>query len=385
MASISGNHDALLVRVDWNVPISEGKVLDDSRIVETIPTLRQLLQHTKRLVVLTHLGRPKGKIDPEYSLTKLLPCIKKLLPFVNIRCAADLEDIKSSDEGVILLENIRFWSGEEENSKEFAKTLASLGSAYVNDAFSVSHRAHASVDAITDFLPSYAGLLLEKELKDLREFSQLPQIPVVMIVGGAKVSTKLGLIQNFLDKVDTIVPVGGIANTFLKAKGYEVGTSLIEPDLIESAAKIMADSEKLRASVLLPEDVRVGKSLKDTSTVKSVTDIGVDEAIYDIGPKGFEAIKQVCENSKTIIWNGALGVFEQPGWDEGTLNLARVLAELTRNKGVKTLAGGGETVLALNIANVLKDITYVSFSGGAFLEFMEGKKLPGIEALERNG
>lgn len=370
----------IIVRVDWNVPIKDKAILDDNRIIESLSTLKTLLNKGCHITLITHLGRPKGGFQQDVSLQMLLPLFQEHLGPVNL-----LNDInllgQQWDHPVSLLENVRFWSEEEANDSAFAKTLAKGADAFVNDAFSVSHRAHASVEGVTHHLPSYAGLLMERELTHLLQFSQTYESPLVAICGGAKISTKIDFIENMLTKATTIALVGGLANTFLKAKGFNIGESLVENESLSLAQKIMQDAETAGCQLWLPTHVRVGKSLEDTPVDKPIANIADDDRILDLAHESCQALIQAASNARTIIWNGALGVFEVPQWSNGTFTLANELGHLTQTSEVQTLAGGGETVMALRQTNTFDQFTYVSLAGGAFMEFMEDKELPGVKPL----
>lgn len=371
----------VVVRVDWNIPIQNGVVLDNSRILETLPTLLRLLDKDKHITVLTHLGRPTGTYQKDLSLKVLLPELESLLqhPIHFVDSEAELGQQWSHK--LSLFENVRFYPGEEQNDPEFAKKLAQNAHLFVNDAFSVSHRAHASVEGITHHLPHCAGLLMERELTNLIHFHDSYEPPLMAICGGAKISTKIDFIQNMLKKAHCIALVGGLANTFLKAKGLNVGLSLVEDDALELARSIMDQALKEGCQLWMPQHVRVGKHLDDTPTEKHVNDLDSDDRILDITPSSLNELLKTAHEAKTIIWNGALGVFEKPQWANGTLTLAKELASLTLDGTIKTLAGGGETVMALRQSNTFNDLTYVSLAGGAFMEFMEGRQLPGIMPL----
>lgn len=371
----------VLIRVDWNVPIQDGVVLDNSRIMETLPTLLRLLDKGKHITVITHLGRPNGAYKQEFSLKVLLPELESLLQLPIHLIESETELGLQWDHRLSLFENVRFYPGEEQNDAEFAQNLALNADIFVNDAFSVSHRAHASVEGITHHLPHCAGLLMERELSNLIHFHDSYESPLIAICGGAKILTKIDFIQNMLKKAHCIALVGGLANTFLKAKGLNIGASLVEDDALDLARKIIDQAESEGCKLWMPEHVRVGKHLDDTPNEKSVTDLELDDRILDIAPRSLEILINILNTANTIIWNGALGVFEKPQWAYGTLTLAKELATLTHNASIKTLAGGGETVMALRQSNTFNDLTYVSLAGGAFMEFMEGCQLPGIMPL----
>ena len=371
----------ILIRVDWNVPIQDGVVLDNSRILETIPTLMRLLNSGKHITIMTHLGRPKGAYQADSSLNLLLPEIEKLLS-KPVNFIESLDQLGHQWEHPIsLLENIRFFPGEETNDLELIQRLIQKADVFVNDAFSVSHRAHASVEGVTHHLPHCAGLLMERELSNLTYFHDHYERPLMAICGGAKISSKIDFIQNMLKKAKTIALVGGLANTFLKAKGLNIGLSLVEDDAIDLAKRIIDQAAIDGCELWMPTHVRVGKSLEDTPIDKSVTEIHPDERILDIAPRSLDDLLTVANDAKAIVWNGALGVFESPAWSNGTFTLAKELGRLTHQKHVQTLAGGGETVMALRQTNTFNQFTYVSLAGGAFMEFMEGRKLPGVVPL----
>jgi phosphoglycerate kinase len=371
----------VIIRVDWNVPIQNGNVLDNSRIIESIPTISHLLNMGKHITILTHLGRPKAKYQNEFSLKPLIAEVEQLLQ-QKIHFIEDLNVLDNQwSSPVSLLENIRFFPGEETNDPAFIQQLVKGADVFVNDAFSVSHRAHASVEGITHALPHCAGLLMEKELNHLIHFHENYQEPLMTICGGAKISTKINFIHNMMKKAKTIALVGGLANTFLKAKGINVGLSLVEDESLKLATQILENAEKEGCQLWLPNYVLVGKTLEDSPLDKHISDIQPDERILDIAPRSLECLIKTCTTAKTIIWNGALGVFEYPQWSEGTFSVAQELAKLTQQNHIQTLAGGGETVMALRQTNTLNQFTYVSLAGGAFMEFMEGQKLPGIVPL----
>jgi phosphoglycerate kinase len=371
----------ILIRVDWNVPIHDGITLDNSRILETIPTLMRLLNSGKHITIMTHLGRPKGAYQADSSLKLLLPEVEKLLQ-QRVNFIEDLDQLGHQWEHPIsLLENIRFFPGEETNDLELIQRLINKADAFVNDAFSVSHRAHASVEGVTHHLPHFAGVLMERELSNLTYFHDHYERPLMVICGGAKISSKIDFIQNMLKKAKTIALVGGLANTFLKAKGLNVGQSLVEDDAIDLAKRIIDQATIDGCELWMPDQVRVGKSLEDIPIDKSVADVHPDERILDIAPRSLDDLLTAMSDAKTIVWNGALGVFERPVWSNGTFTLAKELGRLTQQKHVQTLAGGGETVMALRQTNTFNQITYVSLAGGAFMEFMEGRKLPGVVPL----
>ena len=380
----------VIIRVDLNVPVQDGRVTDATRIVKTAPTIAELASRGARVVVLSHFGRPKGARVPAMSLKPLVAPLSDALDGRRVAFADDCigeaasKVIASLGNGdVALLENVRFHAGEEANDSGFARALAALGDAYVNDAFSAAHRAHASTARIASLLPSYAGRLMAAELQALERVLEKPARPLVAVVGGAKVSTKIELLGNLIGKVDTLVLGGGMANTFLNATGLEVGKSLCERDLADLACDIIARAKHERCTLLLPSDAVIAREFKagaPTETV-AINAMPSDAMILDIGPRTIKAIVDVLEESRTVLWNGPLGAFEVPPFDRGTVAAARAVAELTERKKLLSVAGGGDTVAALGHAGVIDQFSYVSTAGGAFLEWLEGKTLPGVAAL----
>jgi phosphoglycerate kinase len=379
----------VLLRSDLNVPMKDGKVSDATRIERLAPTIRELAQRGARVVVMSHFGRPKGKPDVAFSLRPLAAPLAKAIgcdvAFAEdcIGPAAERVVAALRPGEVALLENLRFHKEEEANDGGFARQLAALGDLYVNDAFSAAHRAHASTEGLARKLPAHAGRAMQKELEALTLALGNPARPVAAIVGGAKVSTKLDLLGNLVSKVDILIIGGGMANTFLFAEGKHVGRSLCEKDLADKARAIVAAAEKANCRILLPADAMVAKELKAHAPahVVSVDHVGEDEMILDIGPKSVARVEEVLGQIKTLVWNGPFGAFETPPFDAATMAIAKTAASLTRHGRLKSVAGGGDTVAALNEAKVADDFTYVSTAGGAFLEWMEGKALPGVEAL----
>ena len=376
----------VLVRADLNVPMRDGEVSDDTRIRSVIPTLKAILARGGKVVVLSHFGRPKGKRSPEASLRPVVEPLSRALgrpvAFAEDCIGPDaLKVVKAHD--VVLLENLRYHAGEEANGEGFAAKLAELGDAYVNDGFSVSHRAHASVEAITHLLPSAAGLSMQAELEALEKALHNPDRPVAAIVGGSKVSTKLDVLGALVNKMDYLIIGGGMANTFLYAKGVDVGASLCEKDLKDKALEVMARARTTACKILLPIDAVVAQELAANVPVREVPvrEVEHDDMILDVGSDTIEELKHVLRRCKTLLWNGPLGAFEIRGFDVGTVALAREAARLTRDGNLLSVAGGGDTVSALNNAGVSRDFTYVSTAGGAFLEWVEGKELPGVKAL----
>ena len=381
----------VLVRVDLNVPVEGGQVTDTTRIEKIVPTVKDIQAKGGIPVLMAHFDRPKGQRVDSMSLRIVLPALEAALgqpvKFSNEAVGGPAKravaELKSGD--VLLLENTRFYPGEEQNDPTFAASLAALGQAYVNDAFSAAHRAHASTEGIANLLPAAAGRLMEAELKALDAALGNPQRPVVAVVGGAKVSTKLELLSNLIEKVDHLVIGGGMANTFLVAKGVEVGKSLAERDMADTARQIMAKAEKTGCEIHLPVDVVVAREFKAGAAHEVLPDEAcpADAMILDAGPQTVDAITDVFQISRTLIWNGPLGAFEIPPFDAATNAAAQAAARLTREDQLISVAGGGDTVAALNKAGVAGDFTYISTAGGAFLEWMEGKTLPGVAALKK--
>ena len=379
----------VLVRVDINVPMEAGVVTDATRIEKIVPTVRDILAKGGKPVLMAHFGRPKGKAVPEMSLAPLVPTLQAALG-VPVSFAEDCIGGPAkravaalADGGVLLLENTRFHAGEEKNEPEFAASLAALGQVYVNDAFSAAHRAHASTEALARLLPAAAGRLMEAELKALEAALGNPARPVVAVVGGAKVSTKLDLLGNLVEKVDHLVIGGGMANTFLVAQDIDVGKSLAERDMAPTALEILAKAKAAGCTIHLPVDVVCAREFKAGAENETLpaTECPADAMILDAGPQSVAAVSEVFEACQTLIWNGPLGAFEIAPFDRATNAAAAKAAELTRAGKLISVAGGGDTVAALNKAGVAADFTYISTAGGAFLEWMEGKELPGVAAL----
>ena len=379
-----------LVRVDFNVPMEDGKVSDDTRLRSSLPTIDRLRDAGAKVALLAHFDRPKGQRVPEMSLQPVVDDLERLLG-APVRFADDcvgeaaqtaIADLDAG--GVILLENVRFHAGEEKNDPAFAARLAELGDLYVNDAFSAAHRAHASTEGLARLLPAYAGEAMKRELEALDAALGHPVKPVLGIVGGAKVSTKLDLLKNLVGRLDRLAIGGGMANTFLFAQGIDIGGSLAERDMAETAREIIAEAEAKGCELLLPIDVVVATEVKpgaETRTVLAREEIGADEKILDAGPLTVEKLVKAMALSRTLIWNGPLGVFEVPPFDAATVKAAQAAGQLATSGAITAVAGGGDTVSALNHAGVVDQMTFVSTAGGAFLEWMEGKPLPGVEAL----
>jgi phosphoglycerate kinase len=380
----------VLVRVDLNVPMQDGRVSDDTRLRAIVPTVEALRGKGAKVVLLAHFDRPKGQVVPSMSLKPVVEPLAAVLgapvAFADdcIGAAAAEAVAKLNDGGVLLLENLRFHAGEEKNDAAFAAELAKLGDVYVNDAFSAAHRAHASTEALAHKLPAYAGRSMQRELEALDKALGNPVRPVLGIVGGSKVSTKLDLLKNLVTKLDRLAIGGGMANTFLFAQGFEVGASFCEKDLNDTALEIMQLAKDSGCELLLPMDVVVAERLEAgvPSFTRALDAVGPEERILDAGPQSVARLNAAMDSSATLIWNGPLGVFEVPPFDAATVAAAKHAAELAKAGKLVAVAGGGDTVAALNHAGAAADFTFVSTAGGAFLEWMEGKVLPGVAALE---
>lgn len=375
----------VLLRVDFNVPLDGETVGDDTRIQAAIPTIKQLLQRDARVIACSHLGRPKGEVRPELSLRPVAERLSELLG-TDVRFADDTvgdsahQLSKTLQPGEIgLLENLRFNSGEEQNDPDFAKELASLADCYVDDAFGAAHRAHASTEGVAHLLPAAAGLLMQREVTALTKVLEDADQPLVLILGGAKVSDKIGVIESFLDRASSILIGGGMANTFLLSEGLEIGTSLAEPDLQKQAQDLLRDAAQKQVKILLPTDVVVAAKPEATDSVQTVStnEVPEDQSIFDIGPETVDAFSAPIQNAGTIVWNGPMGMFETQPFDAGTTAIAKAVAA---SDGY-SLIGGGDSVAAINDAGLEDEIDHVSTGGGASLEFLEGKQLPGIAVL----
>jgi phosphoglycerate kinase len=379
-----------LVRVDFNVPMADGRVTDDTRLQAALPTIAKLRSGGAKVILLAHFDRPKGKRVPEMSLKPVVEPLSGLLgrqvafadDCVGEAAKAAVEAMQPGD--VLLLENVRFHAGEEKNDPELAKALAANGDLYVDDAFSAAHRAHASTEGLAHLLPAYAGEQMRRELEALDAALGNPKRPVLGIVGGSKVSTKLDLLNNLVGKLDRLAIGGGMANTFLAAQGVDVGASLCEHDLADTARQIMATAKEKGCELLLPIDVVTAEKVEPgaTSAVRELDAIAPAERILDAGPETVARLTAAMDASATLVWNGPLGVFEVPPFDKATVEAAHHAAKLAKSGKLVAVAGGGDTVAALNAAGVTQDFTFVSTAGGAFLEWMEGKTLPGVAALE---
>lgn len=390
-ADVAGKR--VLVRADLNVPMQNGEISDATRIERFLPTVRELVSRGAKVVIMTHFGRPKGAVVPELSLAPVANKVRDLLPGTNVSFATDCigpvaeNAVAALGNGdVVVLENLRFHKGETDNSPEFVTALAELGDLYVSDAFSTSHRAHASTEGVARHLPAYAGPLMMQEVNALKVALEAPKRPVAAVVGGAKVSTKIELLSNLVSKVDMVIVGGGMANTFLFAQGVKVGKSLCEPDFIDTVERILERAAETGCKIVLPTDVVVASEFKEgaENKVVDVNNVPDDMMILDAGPNSVAGLVERLSSCKTLVWNGPLGAFEISPFGEGTFALARAAAQATIEGQLTTVAGGGDTVAALNSAGVTEDFTYVSTAGGAFLEWLEGRALPGVVALTRS-
>ena len=381
------NQKKVLLRLDLNVPLDNGKITDTTRIDKILPTINFLLKSGAKIIILSHVGRPKGKVVNELSLKPICEDLKNKLN-ENIKLISkNIKEVKSTDlfndydEKIVILENLRFYEEEEKNDNDFAKHLASLADIYVNDAFSCSHRAHASISKITKFVPSYGGLQLNLEINALTKITSEIQRPITCIIGGSKISSKINVIKNLISKFDNIIIVGGMANNILKYKGYEIGKSIQENDCNKVIEEIFHLSKKENCKIIYPEDVTIGKDLNGSSEIKELDNVSKDELILDIGPKTIKAINLLIEESSTILWNGPAGYFENPNFAKGSIEITKKIIEKNNNNTIYSVAGGGDTVSLLNNIGATDSFNFVSTAGGAFLEYLEGKELPGIKAL----
>ena len=377
----------VLLRLDLNVPLEGGKITDTNRIDKIIPTLNFLIQKKAHIIIISHVGRPKGKVVKELSLEPICENLsKKINKNINL-IKSDPKKINKKelfsgrDNNIAMLENIRFYKEEEEDESVFAQSIANLGDIYVNDAFSCSHRKHASVFSITKFLPSFAGLQLSLELNALEKITKKIEKPITCIIGGSKISTKINIINNLIPKFDNMIIVGGMANNILKYKKYPIGRSINEEGCDPIIDQIFYHSKKTNCKIIYPSDVCVGKNLEDSSTIKNLDEVLDDDLILDIGPKTIKHIQDIIDKSKTILWNGPAGYFENTNFSKGSLEIAKKISKKNELNEIFSVAGGGDTVASLNNFGLTNNFNFVSTAGGAFLEFLEGKELPGIKAL----
>ena len=377
----------VLLRLDLNVPIKNGVITDQTRINKILPIIDYLLQKECKILIISHVGRPKGKVNLALSLK---PICENLEIKINQKIHLIKDDIfklkkedlfKGSENKIVFLENIRFYDEEEKNDVNFSKHLAKLADLFINDAFSCSHRAHASVSKIAEFLPSYAGLQLETEINALKKVTSEIKKPITCIIGGSKISTKISIIKNLIPKFDNIIIVGGMANNILNYHGHQIGKSIKEDNCESIIQDIYNTAKTYSCSITYPKDVKVGKSMGDKAQIKELNEVTVNDFILDIGPKTINKIKDIIENSKTILWNGPAGYFENPSFANGSYEIAKKIIQRKKNNLIYSVVGGGDTIAVLNQINSMNDFDFVSTAGGAFLEYLEGKELPGIKAL----
>ena len=377
----------VLLRLDLNVPLKNGLITDETRIDKIIPIIDFLIKEQSKIIIISHVGRPKGKVITNLSLKPICENIEKK---INRKIRLVKEDIfklkkedlfKDPNDQIVFLENIRFYKEEEKNDTDFAHHLAKLADLYVNDAFSCSHRAHASVSKITEFLPSFAGLQLETEISALKKVTSEIKKPITCIIGGSKISTKIGIIKNLISKFDNIVIVGGMANNVIEYNGNQIGKSIKEENCDEMIKEIFETLKKYSCKITFPEDVLIGKNLNDEPQIKELNNIKDDDLILDIGPKTLNKIKSIIDNSETVLWNGPAGYFENPNFANGSYGIAKSIIKKNKNNSVFSVVGGGDTIALINKINAIENFNFVSTAGGAFLEYLEGKELPGIKAL----
>ena len=381
------NNKRILLRLDLNVPLDNGKITDSTRIDKILPTLEFLIKENSKIIILSHVGRPNGKIVNGLSLkpicedlgNKLNQNVKLITKNINEINNKDL--FKNIDEQIIMLENIRFYLEEEEDDREFAKHLASLADIYVNDAFSCSHRAHASIHKISNFLPSYSGLQFDLEVGALTKITLEIKKPITCIIGGSKISTKINIIKNLIPKFDNIIILGGMANNVIKYVGHNIGKSLQEENSDLIIKEIFSLSKKENCKIVYPEDVVVAKDVSGNPLIKELNEISSDEMILDIGPKTIKIVNNLIDESNTVLWNGPAGYFENPSFANGSIKIAEKIIENNKSNKIYSVAGGGDTVALLNSLNAINNFNFVSTAGGAFLEYLEGRELPGIKAL----
>ena len=381
------NKKKVLLRLDLNVPLKNGSITDETRINKIIPIIDFLIKEQSKIIIISHVGRPKGKVIMDLSLKPICENVEKK---INKKISLVKEDIfklkkedlfKNPNDQIVFLENIRFYKEEEKNDTNFAQHLAKLADLYVNDAFSCSHRAHASVSKITEFLPSFAGLQLETEISALKKVTTEIKKPITCIIGGSKISTKIGIIKNLISKFDNIIIVGGMANNIIKYKGNQIGKSIKEENCDLMIKEIFETLKSHSCKIIFPEDVLIGKNLDDEPQIKQLNNIKDDDIILDIGPKTLDKIKRIIENSETVLWNGPAGYFENPNFANGSYDIAKAITKKNKNNSIYSVVGGGDTIALINKIKLIENFNFVSTAGGAFLEYLEGKELPGIKAL----
>ena len=377
----------VLLRLDLNVPIKNGIITDQTRIDKILPIINFLIKKKSKILIISHVGRPKGKINKDLSLKPICESIEKKINQKIRLVKDDILELKRDDlfhdskEQIIFLENIRFYEEEEKNDANFSKHLSKLADIFVNDAFSCSHRAHASVSKITEFLPSFVGLQFETEINALKKVTSDIKKPIVCIIGGSKISTKIGIIKNLIPKFNNIIVVGGMANTILNFLGNPIGKSIKEDNCETIIEDIFKTAKNHSCQIVYPEDVVVGKNLEDKAEIKELKNVNKDDFILDIGPKTIKKIKDIIENSETVLWNGPAGYFENPNFANGSFEIVKTIIEKNKNKSIYSVVGGGDTIAVINQMKSIKNFNFVSTAGGAFLEYLEGKELPGIKAL----
>ena len=380
----------VLLRLDLNVPLKNGFITDETRIDKIVPILNFLIEKKSKIIIISHVGRPKGEFDKNLSLKPICENLEKKLTKKiqllddNIFKLKKKDLFKNPQEQIVFLENIRFYKEEEKNDIFFAKHLANLADLYVNDAFSCSHRSHASISKITEFLPSYAGMQLETEINALKKITTEIKKPITCIIGGSKILTKINIIKNLIPKFDNIIIVGGMANSIINYKGYNIGKSIKELNCENAVKEIFETSKNHSCEITFPEDVLVGKNTNDSSKIKKLDDIKNNELILDIGPKTVKKIKEIIKISKTVLWNGPAGYFENSNFAGGSYEIAKAIVKKNKENSIYSVIGGGDTIALINQLNVIQDFNFVSTAGGAFLEYLEGKELPGIKALNRD-
>ena len=381
------NLKIILLRLDLNVPLKNGVITDETRINKIIPTLEFLIKKNTKILIISHVGRPKGKVNEDLSLKPICESLEKKIKTKIKLINKDIFKVKKDDlfkepdDKIIFFENIRFYVEEEKNELNFSKHLANFADLYVNDAFSCSHRSHASVCKITEFLPSYAGLQLETEINALKKVTTEIKKPITCIIGGSKISTKIEIIKNLIPRFNNIIFVGGMANNILSYKGNRIGKSINEENCENTIKEIFDSSRNELCEITYPEDVLIGKSTEGSAEIKNLEDITDDDLILDVGPKTIKKIKNIIENSKTVLWNGPAGYFENPNFAKGSLEIAKSIIKKNKDKSIYSVVGGGDTIAVINQLNAIENFNFVSTAGGAFLEYLEGKELPGIKAL----
>ena len=381
------NKKKVLLRLDLNVPLKNGSITDETRINKIIPTIDFLIKEQSKIIIISHVGRPKGKVITDLSLKPICENVEKKINKKIRLVKENIFKLKKEDlfedpkDQIVFLENIRFYKEEEKNDTNFAKHLGKLADLYVNDAFSCSHRAHASVSKITEFLPSFAGLQFETEISALKKVTTEIKKPITCIIGGSKISTKIGIIKNLISKFDNIIIVGGMANNIIKYKGNQIGKSIKEENCDLMIKEIFETLKNHSCKIFFPDDVLIGKNLDDEPQIKQLNNIKDDDIILDIGPKTLDKIKRIIENSETVLWNGPAGYFENPNFANGSYDIAKAITKKNKNNTIYSVVGGGDTIALINKIKLIENFNFVSTAGGAFLEYLEGKELPGIKAL----